>query len=173
MPIRVYNRMLQERSYVIHATEDKARRFESQLSKARGEHRAEVAALHQVIENTKQDPNRIDVQLKSWVYALNKFGIGVRIVAEWVTFRKNCVDVRMHWWDLLNLSIPTIIKILSPVEVSAIDPQNYVDGIEGWKHPDTERDEREVALQDANDLLKRAGLVITATKPLHGDNPEE
>ncbi len=165
VPVRVYKRELRRLQDELTRSQRQAADCKTLLTQEREDRAIEAKSLRRCIDNERQHPHRLEEQVKTWTLALNRLGIGVRLIAEWVLFRRGGIDVRLHWNDLIVVGIPAIIKMFDPIQASSFDPQNNIDGVEGWRHPDDLENDRNLALEQANKNLGRVGLRVTATGP--------
>lgn len=171
VPIRVHKRIMRHLEQALAAANREADNRKAQLTRAQAEHEILVQALRHDLNCAQHHPHRLEEQVKTWVLALNRLGIGVRLIAEWVLFRRGGIDVRLHWNDLIVVGIPAIIKMFDPIRPSSFDPQNNIDGVEGWRHPDDLKNDRDLALEKANRSLHSVGLRVATTESV--PNPKD
>jgi hypothetical protein len=116
-----------------------------------------VKGRDQVIAELQQHPNRIEELLKPWIYCLNKIGIGVKHsqLRHTLTFTRDVFEISIPISHLLQASMYQIIKMFDPVKATLMGPHNDIDGIAGWQHPDTVKDQREVAIEKAERMRLR------------------
>lgn len=141
-------------------------RLQSKLDETIKGFKAQLENKAQELKNAKRHPHLLEEQLKVWVLTFNRLGIGVRAVGEWVVFRKARVDIRFRWDDLLHFGLPVVFRMFDPIQASAFDPQNNIDGVEGWQHPEDVQEQKKIAIEKANETLREAGLKINSVDAL-------
>lgn len=111
----------------------------AETTKLLGAAREEIAQLRQ---------ESLSAEIKDWIYTLNKLSIGVRFDRQRprrIGFSRGSIVVSMPLTAMWMHGIQTIIQMFDPIKPSLTDPHNIVDGDDGWQHPNTIADARDVA----------------------------
>jgi hypothetical protein len=127
-------------------------------------------------QDALKHPHRIEEQLKTWSFALNRLGIGLEIVDRYVRFTKGTIAVTTDIDHVMDYGMHAIIAMFHPIPGEGT-PFNKVDGVYGWKHRDTVQADKDVAIDKANRELRKVGLRVSAVHPLkeivHGESQDQ